>query len=105
MDRPWKKHIPQGNPIEIDIPEMSLTELFYQSVEQYSNKTAVTFMEQRYTYSELGMLVKRCACVLADEGIGKGDRVALMLPNCPQYPIGFLEPFEWSHCCPNQSNV
>ncbi|MGG0791103.1 long-chain fatty acid--CoA ligase [Peribacillus simplex] len=90
MDRPWKKHIPQGNPIEIDIPEMSLTELFYQSVEQYSNKTAVTFMEQRYTYSELGKLVKRCARVLADEGIGKGDRVALMLPNCPQYPIGFF---------------
>ncbi|MDM5306158.1 long-chain-fatty-acid--CoA ligase [Peribacillus frigoritolerans] len=90
MDRPWIKHIPSGNPIEIDIPEISLTELFFQSVEQYSDNTAVTFMEKRYTYSELGKLVKRCARLLADEGIGKGDRVALMLPNCPQYPIGFF---------------
>ncbi|MFJ7930359.1 long-chain fatty acid--CoA ligase [Peribacillus sp. NPDC096448] len=90
MDRPWIKHIPSGNPIEIDIPEISLTELFFQSVEQYSENTAVTFMEERYTYSELGMLVKKCARLLADEGIGKGERVALMLPNCPQYPIGFF---------------
>jgi long-chain acyl-CoA synthetase len=90
MDRPWIKHIPSGNPIEIDIPEISLTELFFQSVEQYSDNTAVTFMEKRYTYSELGKLVKRCARLLADEGIGKGDRVAIMLPNCPQYPIGFF---------------
>ncbi|CAH0164716.1 Long-chain-fatty-acid--CoA ligase [Peribacillus sp. Bi96] len=90
MDRPWKKHIPSGNPMEINIPDMSLTDLFYRSVEQYSDKIAVTFMEQRYTYSELGRLVKRCARVLADEGIEKGDRVALMLPNCPQYPISFF---------------
>jgi long-chain acyl-CoA synthetase len=90
MDRPWIKHIPSGNPIEIDIPEISLTELFFQSVEQYSDNTAVTFMEKRYTYSELGKLVKKCARLLADEGIGKGDRVAIMLPNCPQYPIGFF---------------
>ncbi|WHX69158.1 long-chain fatty acid--CoA ligase [Peribacillus frigoritolerans] len=90
MDRPWIKHIPSGNPIEIEIPEISLTELFFQSVEQYSDNTAVTFMEKRYTYSELGKLVKKCARLLADEGIGKGDRVAIMLPNCPQYPIGFF---------------
>jgi long-chain acyl-CoA synthetase len=90
MDRPWIKHIPSGNPIEIDIPEISLTELFFQSVEQYSDNTAITFMEKRYTYSELGKLVKKCARLLADEGIGKGDRVAIMLPNCPQYPIGFF---------------
>ncbi|WP_413021038.1 long-chain-fatty-acid--CoA ligase [Peribacillus frigoritolerans] len=90
MDRPWIKHIPSGNPIEINIPEISLTELFFQSVEQYSDNTAVTFMEKRYTYSELGKLVKKCARLLADEGIGKGDRVAIMLPNCPQYPIGFF---------------
>ncbi|WP_336059163.1 long-chain-fatty-acid--CoA ligase [Peribacillus frigoritolerans] len=90
MDRPWIKHIPSGNPIEIEIPEISLTELFFQSVEQYLDNTAVTFMEKRYTYSELGKLVKKCARLLADEGIGKGDRVAIMLPNCPQYPIGFF---------------
>ncbi|MCK1993646.1 long-chain fatty acid--CoA ligase [Peribacillus muralis] len=90
MDRPWKKHIPSGNPLEIEIPEMSLTDLFYESVEKYADKTAVTFNEDRYTYSQLGQLVKRFARLLAAAGIEKGDRVALMLSNCPQYPIGFF---------------
>lgn len=93
MDRPWNKHIPSGNPMEIDIPEISLTDLFYQSVGLYPDKTAITFMDQTYTYSELGQLVKRCARILADDGVKKGDRVAIMLPNCPQYPISFLERF------------
>ncbi|AOH54836.1 long-chain fatty acid--CoA ligase [Peribacillus muralis] len=89
MDRPWKKHIPSGNPLEIEIPEISLTDLFYHSVEKYAEHTAVTFKEDRYTYSQLGQLVKRFARLLADAGVEKGDRVALMLPNCPQYPISF----------------
>lgn len=89
MDRPWKKHIPSGNPLEIEIPEMSVTDLFYQSVEKYADHTAITFNEDRYTYSQLGQLVKRFARLLAEAGIEKGDRVALMLPNCPQYPISF----------------
>ncbi|MGG0285937.1 long-chain fatty acid--CoA ligase [Peribacillus butanolivorans] len=90
MDRPWNKHIPSGNPMEIDIPEISLTDLFYQSVGLYPDKTAITFMDQTYTYFELGQLVKRCARILADDGVKKGDRVAIMLPNCPQYPISFF---------------
>ncbi|WP_285766861.1 long-chain fatty acid--CoA ligase [Peribacillus sp. SI8-4] len=90
MDRPWKKHIPSGNPLEIEIPEISLTDLFYQSVKKYPDHIAVTFNEDRHTYSQLGQLVKRFARLLADAGIEKGDRVALMLPNCPQYPISFF---------------
>lgn len=93
MDRPWIKHIPSGNPIEIDIPEISLTELFFQSVEQYSDNTAITFMEKRYTYSELGKLVKKCARLLADEGIGKEIVWLSCFLIVPNIQLVFLELF------------
>lgn len=85
----WFKHIVEGNPKEIDIPEMSLTELFKQSVGKYGNHTAVTFYHQTYTYSQLYHYINNVASGLSKLGIQKGDRVALMLPNCPYYPISF----------------
>ncbi|MFE8699442.1 long-chain fatty acid--CoA ligase [Cytobacillus sp. FJAT-54145] len=90
MERPWFKHIVEGNPQEIDIPEISLTQLFNQSVEKFRNHTAITFFNKRYTYGELDSLVKRAASGLKKLGVEKGDRVALMLPNCPQYPISYF---------------
>lgn len=85
----WFKHIVEGNPKEIEIPEISLTDLFKQSVEKFENHTAVTFYQQTYTYSQLNKYIKNVASALRKLGVQKGDRVAIMLPNCPYYPIGF----------------
>lgn len=89
LERPWLKHVVEGNPREIDIPEISLIDLFKQSVEKYDNKTAITFYNQTYTYGKLHILILKMASALHKMGIRKGDRVALMLPNCPQYPISY----------------
>ena len=89
MDRPWFKHVAEGNPIGIDIPEISLPQLFSQSVEKYENLPAVTFNEECYSYGELNQAIRKVASSLAKRGIQKGDRVAIMLPNCPQYPISY----------------
>ncbi|WP_059104936.1 long-chain-fatty-acid--CoA ligase [Shouchella shacheensis] len=74
---------------DIEIPEMSLNEMLNQSVRTYTQLTAMTFAEKTFTYAELDELVKKVASGLVERGIGKGDKVALMLPNCPQYPVSY----------------
>ncbi|KAB2338591.1 long-chain fatty acid--CoA ligase [Cytobacillus depressus] len=89
MARPWLKHVPEGNPKEIDIPVISVPQLFAESVHKYSNHTAITFFNDTYSYKQLDSMIKNVARSLFNLGVNKGDRVALMLPNCPQYPISY----------------
>ncbi len=89
MQKVWQRHIAEGNPAEIDIPEISLPELFSQSVRIYQDRPAVTFFDKTYTYGKLYEMVRRAAGALVQLGIQKGDRVAIMLPNCPQYPVSY----------------
>ncbi|GAB3055460.1 long-chain-fatty-acid--CoA ligase [Virgibacillus ainsalahensis] len=89
MEKPWLKHVAKGNPKEIEIPEISLMELFSESVQNFPNHTAITFNGRSYTYRQLEQLIKNVAASLMNLGVRKGDRVALMLPNCPQYPISY----------------
>ncbi|GIO22551.1 long-chain fatty acid--CoA ligase [Oceanobacillus sp. J11TS1] len=89
MERPWLKHIVKGNPLELEIPEISLSQLFQNSVEKYSNHTAITFFNRSYSYKQLSQLINNFAASLHHLGVDKGDRVALMLPNCPYYPISY----------------
>ncbi|WP_203340608.1 long-chain-fatty-acid--CoA ligase [Planococcus beijingensis] len=89
MDRPWLKHVAEGNPKSIEIPNISLVELFRQSAEEYADHTAVTFFDKTYSYRELEEAIRHFTKKLAGIGIRKNDRVAIMLPNCPQYPISF----------------
>lgn len=89
MDRPWLKHVAEGNPKSIEIPDISLVELFRQSAEEYADHTAVTFFDKTYSYRELEEAIIHFTKKLAGIGIRKNDRVAIMLPNCPQYPISF----------------
>ncbi|MED1201670.1 long-chain-fatty-acid--CoA ligase [Heyndrickxia acidicola] len=87
MKKPWLKHVAKGNPTEIHIPEMSLNQLFCQSSEKYHNHIAVTFYNRTFTYSELAGAIKKIAVELYKLGTDKGDKVAIMLPNCPEYPM------------------
>lgn len=89
MDRPWLDHVPAGNPKVIDIPEIPLSQMFEESVRKYADHTAITFFNQTYTYKQLHHLINNVASSLHHMGVKKGERIALMLPNCPQYPISY----------------
>ncbi|MDQ0269786.1 long-chain-fatty-acid--CoA ligase [Cytobacillus purgationiresistens] len=89
MEKPWLKHIAEGNPREIDIPDISLLELFQQSARKYAHQTAMTYYHKTFTYQQLEQMIENAAYSLSNLGVQKGDRVALMLPNCPQYPIAY----------------
>lgn len=85
----WHKHVPKGIPITVDLPEISLYEFFKQSVDKYPNHTAITFFNKTFTYEQLNQIIQIVAANLKNAGIQKGDRIGIMLPNCPQYVISY----------------
>jgi long-chain acyl-CoA synthetase len=90
MSKPWLKSYPKGVAAEVNVPEVSVPELFDQTAEKYGNKTALIFYGKKISYKTLKDLVDRFATALADLGVKKGDTVALYLLNCPQYAIAYF---------------
>lgn len=89
MERPWMQYVAEGNPKEITVPNISLTTLLDQTIEQYPDHIAITYFKETYTYTELKNAITKTAHALQEKGLKKGERVAIMLPNSPQYPISF----------------
>jgi long-chain acyl-CoA synthetase len=86
LSRAWyPPHIPK----EIAIPEWRGFDLVAQSVERYPDRAALVFAGRILTYRQLWDYIGRTARALADRGVKPGDRVALMLPNCPQYVMAY----------------
>ncbi len=89
MERPWLKFYDQGVPAHIDYPQIPLDQFVTNAANKYPDATAVIFFNRKLTYRELDDLVNRFAAGLQQLGVKKGDRVAIHLPNCPQYPIAY----------------
>jgi long-chain acyl-CoA synthetase len=90
-ERPWLEVYERGRvEPETRIFEGSLYELFSRAVEEHRGKTALSFYDTTFEFGRLQALVEKMAASLAASGVEKGDRVALMLPNCPQYVISFF---------------
>lgn len=89
MDKVWLKSYEQGVPYSIEYPPLSLFELFSRAAETYKALPAVHFMGNDLSYSDLKRDIDGLACALGTLGVKKGDRVALHLPNCTQFPIAF----------------
>jgi long-chain acyl-CoA synthetase len=87
-DRPWLSSYPQGVPADIDASHYSsLVGLMEESFTKYADRTAYSFMGKDVSYAETDKQSKAFAAYLQGLGLVKGDRVAAMMPNCPQYPI------------------
>lgn len=89
LARPWLDHYPAEVPQSIPYPNESIVHFLLQSAERYPNHPAVHFMGKTLTYRELHEEAIRLARGLVSTGIKKGDRVAIMLPNCPQAVVSF----------------
>jgi long-chain acyl-CoA synthetase len=88
--RPWVAHYPPGVPATYEFPKTPLTRLLDDAAASYPSHVALAFMGAKTTYKELKELVDRFAGALQGLGVGKGDRVAIVLPNCPQNVIAFF---------------
>ncbi|GAB3389294.1 long-chain-fatty-acid--CoA ligase [Humibacter soli] len=88
-ERPWLSSYAEGVPADIDPPSGSLPHLIEESVATYGSHVALEFFGATTSYRELGDAIDRVAGGLAALGVRAGDRVALVLPNCPQHVIAF----------------
>ncbi|MFC4766420.1 long-chain-fatty-acid--CoA ligase [Effusibacillus consociatus] len=88
-DTPWVTMYPQEVPQTINYPKQPLSGLLEQSAREYPNHTAVSFMGKTLSYKKVLEEAYRFANGLQALGIKKGDRVGIMLPNCPQNIIAY----------------
>ncbi|ROP57471.1 long-chain acyl-CoA synthetase [Rathayibacter sp. PhB185] len=87
--KPWLTSYAEGVPAEIDPPTQTLVDLLEDSVARYKRGIALEFFGAETSYAELGEKVARAAEGLRRLGVRAGDRVALVLPNCPEHVIAF----------------
>ena len=73
----------------LDYPTGSLVDEFLKACHTYADKPALDFFGARTRYAELSEQVERLAFALHTMGIGKGSRVALLMPTCPQHVVAF----------------
>ncbi|MFC7063269.1 long-chain-fatty-acid--CoA ligase [Halobacillus seohaensis] len=89
MEQVWKKHYPEHIHSEIEVPSVPLTAILEDSARQYPDKPALSFYGNEITYHQLAVQSAGFASSLQHQGVSKADRVAIMLPNCPQYVISY----------------
>ena len=87
--RPWLKNYSPGVAVDVHLSETSLSHLIDDAVREVPHKVALEFFGATTTYAELGSQIDRAAEGLRLAGVQAGDRVALILPNCPQHIIAF----------------
>ncbi|MEP6724085.1 MAG: long-chain-fatty-acid--CoA ligase [Variovorax sp.] len=87
-DRPWLRSYPEGVPADIDASQYtSLVALMEESFSKYADRVAYSFMGKDLSFAQTDKASAALAAYLQNLGLVKGDRVALMMPNTPQYPI------------------
>ncbi|MBK6005452.1 long-chain-fatty-acid--CoA ligase [Ramlibacter ginsenosidimutans] len=86
--RPWLGAYPQGVPADIDASQyLSLVQLMEESFTRYAARPAYAFMGKEFSFGEIDSLSRALAAYFQGLGLVKGDRVAIMMPNVPQYPV------------------
>lgn len=87
-DRPWLAAYPQGVPADIDPSQYpSLVALMEEAFQKYGPRVAYTFMDQEVTFAQTDTLSQDLGAYLQGLGLARGERVAIMMPNVPQYPV------------------
>ena len=91
MEKIWLKHYPAGVPAEIDANKyQSIRDLFEESVASFGERPAYHCMGKEITFAELDRMSAAFGAWLQAQGLHKGERVALMMPNVLQYPVALF---------------
>src|SRR4030067_2355999 len=88
-NKSWFRSWPVEVPRTIQYPAVALHEILEKTAREYPEKAAIAYGDKEIAYTELDMLSGKFASALASLGVKKGDRVALFLPNIPQFIIAY----------------
>lgn len=88
-DQPWLAHYAPRVVAELPPATESLPQLIARTIADFPNAVALDFLGATTSYRELGEQIERAAEGLRRRGVGRGDRVALVLPNCPEHVVAF----------------
>jgi long-chain acyl-CoA synthetase len=89
QEKPWLTFYESHVPEFIDYPKKSLPAILSEMAAKYPQRPAMVFKDKEISYQEFDRLVDCFAAVLQGLDLQKGDRVAVHLPNCPQFPIAY----------------
>jgi long-chain acyl-CoA synthetase len=89
ISRPWLKNYAHAVPWETVFEPLPMFELFRRSAETYADAIYLDFLGRAYRYKAIAAEVDKAARGLQALGVGKGIKVGLFLPNCPQYVIAY----------------
>jgi long-chain acyl-CoA synthetase len=86
---PWIKNYLHPAKWEQDFPALSVHDMFFRSTQRMGTAPVADFMGRKYSYAEMADAVRRFAKGLQLQGVGKGDRIGLFLPNVPHYIVAY----------------
>jgi long-chain acyl-CoA synthetase len=89
-EKPWFRFWPSDVPKNIEYPAVPLNKILEKTAKEHPERTAITYFEGEITYGELDSLSDQFAAALAKLGVKQGDRVAIFLPNIPQFVIAYF---------------
>ncbi|MAS87370.1 MAG: dicarboxylate--CoA ligase PimA [Micavibrio sp.] len=87
---PWEQSYPSFVSWDIDIPDIPVYSILDDTVKNYGLRPAFNFLGKRYNWAEIGALSDKLAYSLQQQGLNKGDKVGLFLPNCPYFLISYF---------------
>lgn len=87
--KPWLSYYTSDAKASIDYDQITLASNFRRAIKDYGDRSAMWFMGAQTSYKEFGQLVAEAADVLSKAGVKAGDKVAVVLPNCPQNLVAF----------------
>lgn len=89
LQRSWYRYYPETIRPSIDYPDIPLYQFADDAAKAFPDRAATIFFGARLSFKQLAVLIDRMAAALHALGVQKGDRVGLMLPNCPQVLIAY----------------
>ncbi|MGG1679162.1 long-chain fatty acid--CoA ligase [Neobacillus sp. NRS-1170] len=85
----WLAQYPESIVKTIEFPNKTVSHILQETAEKYPTNNALSFYGKKFTYQQLNELVQSFTSALQQNHVQKGDRVAIMLPNCPQYVVSY----------------
>jgi acyl-CoA synthetase (AMP-forming)/AMP-acid ligase II len=85
----WISLYPQNIASEIDVPDIAVPHLLDNTAKEHPDQPALSFYGKVLSYRQVDSMSRRFAAALQNSGIKKGDRIAVMIPNCPQYVVSY----------------